>query len=326
MNRQINLQKEVEAFDASTIEQRIKNTLEAFCQDYEKFSVCNISITNTDLPIDRKLLYSWRQHELLPFEKQKGKNWGKFSFIEICWLKLLLELRSVGIGIDKLKEIKSFFFPENYIDDFVTHQLADLTNLPAELADKLNSKGIIKNGIIQLTPYLHQIFEDIQFSHFTLFLQTTIMTRSNYILVIDAEKHVEVLDLNYLMNNSSTELPKIYDKLSDSTCVFVNIRKIVTDISGTEEIFRKTPTIATVISEKSISVLKQLFSDNRVKEVTIRVNKNGQPTVLVKKEMELAELQKQIHTLNKKGTFKDIIVKTRDGNVQYFEQTEILKL
>jgi len=326
MNRQSILQQEIADLDSSTILSRLKNDLNSFGRDFEKFSLCNISIANTDLPIDRKLLYSWRQHDLLPYDKEKGKNWGRFSFIEICWLKVMLELRKAGIGIDKLKEVKSYFFDKNFIKEYLSYQFFDLTNLPSDLNEELVKNGILKNNKIQVSSKFPKILEAKQFSRFSYLLNLTILTRSNYALVIDAEKKIEVYDLNKLLSDTITELPIIYDKLSDSTCVFVNIRKIVSELSNNQEIFRKTPAIASEMSANSVSALKHLFSENSVKEVTIRVNKNNQPIVLVTKEMELSELQKQVRSLNKKGTFKDIIVKTRDGNVQYFEQTEIFKL
>ncbi len=66
--------------------------------------------------------------------------------------------------------------------------------------------------------------------------------------------------------------------------------------------------------------------DNNVKEVTIRISENGVATASIKKDMDLAEMQKEIYDLRKKGNFKDVIIKTRDGNIQYFEQIELVKL
>ena len=42
--------------------------------------------------------------------------------------------------------------------------------------------------------------------------------------------------------------------------------------------------------------------------------------------MKLPDLKKEINTLTKKGTFKDVILRTRDGNMQYFEKTDLTKL
>jgi hypothetical protein len=75
-----------------------------------------------------------------------------------------------------------------------------------------------------------------------------------------------------------------------------------------------------------VQYIKKLFLDNQVKEVTIRVTENERPTVFLTRAMELSELQKEVYALRKKGSFRDIIVKTRNGNVQYFEKTDIIKL
>ena len=72
--------------------------------------------------------------------------------------------------------------------------------------------------------------------------------------------------------------------------------------------------------------LKNLFLNNQIDEITIRVNQSGRPTVKIKKYKSFDQLKKEVEGLKKKGTFKDMLIKTRDGNIQYFEQIELVKL
>jgi len=151
------------------------------------------------------------------------------------------------------------------------------------------------------------------------------MTRANHSLVITANGKIDVIDLNLLIGDSLTEIPKLHTFLSDNTIACVNVRKVILELSGTHEYFSKTE-IGAMVSEKSVNALRNLFLDNNVKEVTIRISENGVATASIKKDMDLAEMQKEIYDLRKKGNFKDVIIKTRDGNIQYFEQTELVKL
>ena len=151
------------------------------------------------------------------------------------------------------------------------------------------------------------------------------MTRANHSLVITTDGKIEVIDLNLLVRDSISELPKLHTFLSDNTIACVNVRKVILELSGTHEHFSKTD-IGAMVSEKSVNALRKLFLDNNVKEVTIRISENGVATASIKKDMDLAEMQKEIYDLRKKGNFKDVIIKTRDGNIQYFEQIELVKL
>jgi hypothetical protein len=80
------------------------------------------------------------------------------------------------------------------------------------------------------------------------------------------------------------------------------------------------------MSENSVSSLKNLFLNNQIDEITIRVNKSGRPTVRIKKYQSFDQLKKEVEGLKKKGTFKDILIKTRDGGIQHFETNDIIKL
>lgn len=315
------LKDEIESFQIDNMRYVLSETPEVLFDNLIKMADRKLKVTEMGIGFDRKLLYAWKQHGLLPFSHDDN-SWNRFSFIETCWLKILLEYRSIGVGIEKLKMLKEFFFKSNFIEEFIekSNELIDEPNAEVELKKKL---GITKK--IEISDVVINEYKKIQLSLFSLYLYSIMMTRANHSLVITADGKIDVIDLNLIVRDSISELPKLHTFLSDNTIACVNVRKIILELSGTHEYFSKTE-IGSMISEKSVNALRNLFLDNNVKEVTIRISENGVATASIKKDMDLAEMQKEIYDLRKKGNFKDVIIKTRDGNIQYFEQTELVKL
>jgi len=312
---------EIESLQIDNMRLLLSENPEVFFENLVKLSNRKLKVTEMGIGFDRKLLYAWKQHGLLPFSHD-DKSWNRFSFIETCWLKILLEYRSVGVGIEKLKILKELFFKPNFVEEFIDkiNEFIDEPSAEAELKKKL---GLTKR--LEKSDDVIKAFQSIQLSLFSLYLYSIMMTRANHSLVITANEKIEVIDLNLLIGDSLAEIPKLYSFLSDNTIACVNVRKVILELSGTHKHFSKTE-IGAMVSERSVNALRNLFLDNNVKEVTIRISENGVATASIKKDMDLAEMQKEIYDLRKKGNFKDVIIKTRDGNIQYFEQTELVKL
>ncbi len=321
MNGHAILKNEIESFQIDNMRYALSETPEVFIENLMKLADRKLKVTEMGIGFDRKLLYAWKQHGLLPFS-HNDKSWNRFSFIETCWLKILLEYRSIGVGIEKLKLLKEFFFKSNFIEEYIDklNEFIDEPTSEVELKKKL---GVAKK--LEKSDAVIKAFESIQLSMFSLYLYSIMMTRANHSLVITTDGKIDVIDLNLLVRDSISELPKLHTFLSDNTIACVNVRKVILELSGTHEHFSKTE-IGAMVSENSVNALRNLFLCNNVKEVTIRMSENGVVSASIKKDIDLAEMQKAIYDLRKKGNFKDVIIKTRDGNIQYFEQIELVKL
>ena len=282
-------------------------------------SLTDRKLSVKDTGIDRKLLYTWKKEKIVPFADADG--WRRFNAIELCWLKLVVKFRSVGLSLDKIRNLKDFFFDDSFLDEVIV-DLKKIENQNTINFNLLKKNLIDANG--KFTEDAKKELKKIEASRFSFLLMNMFMERANMYLYFDSTGKIECIDMNEYTN--IIDFHKIFDLITEESVVLINIRKVITDIIGSEEEFEKKSTLSNLISEPSIDLVKNLFIENNVKEVTIRVTENGRPTVLLKKEMGISELQKEIRNLNKKGIFKDVFLKTRDGNVQYFEQTELIKL
>jgi len=325
------LKGEILAFTLEKIEARIKNDFLGFVTDFEAFSARKLTLTDADLGLDRKTLYNWKKQGLLPFtdgpsDKGKNKIWGRFSFIELCWLKMLMEFRTVGLGIDKLKEIKALFYPEGFVELLFSKPIENLALLPDEVYQIAEEKQLLKQGKLLISDTVKEEFKKIQFSLFSCLLYATMLSKSNYLFYADGDGKFDVIDLNHLMCDPIEGMMEFHKLLNTKSVVFVNIRKIIADLSGTHEHFSRDLHFGQMLSDASVNTLRALFKDGQVKEVVIRVNENGRPLAWIKRELGMDELEKEVRKIRKRGNFCDLVVKTRDGKVQYFEHTEIVKL
>lgn len=321
----------VKSFNLESVLLRMQTDFAGFVQNLEVFSNRSLTITDANLGIDRKLLYTWKKQGLLPFyeepvENTDKKNWGRFSFIEVAWLKTMVELRMVGVGIEKLKEIKQFFFRESFLEEFFSIKVADVESMAPQIIEEADAKGLLENGFIKLTPEVKKLLNQLQLSLFSVLLYSTIMSRNNYLLIINGKGDTDVLDLNQLLSDPINGMMEVHQLLSNETVAFVNIRKIIAELSDSNEYFSQNLKLGERMSEASLSIFRQFFAENKVKEVKIRISEKGRPMVWVTKNKDLVSLENEVRRLTKKGKYYDVQIKTRDGKVQYFESTELIKL
>jgi hypothetical protein len=329
----MDLKEGISYFSFESILGALKSNPVPIFQCIETFSSRDLSISEMGIEqFDRKLLYVWKGKGLLPHqlaektENDEKKPWGKFSFIEVCWIKLLVELRSVGIGMTKLKEVKDFFHPPGFTEIFFENQRPNFDGISPEILENIEKKGLLKNGNIVISEKTKIEFEKIQFSLFSLLIYSTILQKANYVLHFDGKKNFGVIDLDQTVSDSLKGTHDIKILLETSSTVFVNITKLITETIRTHEYFSKNTSLHGKISSFSIDYLKKLFQDNDVEEVTIRANKEGNPVIHVKRQMSFDQMENQVRKLTKRGTFRDVLIKSRNGNLKYFELTEIVQL
>lgn len=312
----------IREFSLENVQLLLKNDPVAFFLMIEKFSKRELSISETGIP--RKTLYTWTEVGLLPFPQQDG--WSRFSFIETVWLKIVSELRKIGVSLEKILELKTFLFDDDFCRQFFEVRVDPLQILEPSLAKKVKNMTDPHSGNINLSPEIENILQQAQICKFSILLMSVIMQRMNLALFIDASGNVQATDLNTLLTNPQEALSDFVQYLSNNSLAIVNVRKIVMDISESHAYFSQDLKIGSLLSEHSVSALKKLLLDNDISELTIRVTENGRPMVYIKKTMPIEELQREVYALTKKGSFKDLVVKTRDGKIRYFEKTELMQL
>src|SRR5882724_9837799 len=99
----------MENFDLSSIRVSREEMLEKLTnQDLEYFERIRLKLIEriysvADAAISGRVLSHWIKQRLLPYTFDE-KGWRKFNFIEFIWIKVIQELRRLGISIQEIEK------------------------------------------------------------------------------------------------------------------------------------------------------------------------------------------------------------------------------
>lgn len=273
--------------------------------------------------MDRKLLYSWKERGLLPFDKESG--WGKFNFVELVWLRLVMELREIGLGLERILVLKEYYFnDDNYLKELYQHFLS---NSAANLAHLINtvSEGGKELSFETFSRTINRETSN-RLSHHIIGI---VLNRDNICLCINLDGKIELYELGRMLkearNSEIERFPAWYEVLSSRSNITVNLTSIIAEISQTHELF-EIKEDQLIIRQSAEAIIKRLFTDKQIVEVTIRMTNREEPLVYIKRKLTFKELNQKINDLQRKGVFRDMTIKSRDGKVQSFESVDIIKL
>ena len=265
----------------------------------------NTPLKSTNL--DRRLIHYWESRKLF---NEVSEN-GYLSFFDICWLNLLQELKGLGVTPKTMEEMHNFFYGNNRF----LEAMYSKTNI--EKLD-VTSKEIID---LSKSEDLSTMLNNYGWNNFTLIILAILLTRKNTILHLSAGGKVEAFEVHDIIDPSDSfeRLNKFFNESFISVSLYNIIYKVIND----NDLFNLNEGVLE-IKESSINIIKKLFNDDAIQKITFRLNDKRMPIVEVTKRLDFAEFYNKVHYLKKKGTFLDMQIKTRDGNVQLFEVTELI--
>jgi len=265
----------------------------------------NTPLKSTNL--DRRLIHYWESRKLF---NEVSEN-GYLSFFDICWLNLLQELKGLGVTPKTMEEMRNFFYGNNRF----LEAMYSKTNI-----EKLD---VTSKEIIDLSKRedISTILNNYGWNNFTLIILAILLTRKNTILHLSAGGKVEAFEVHDIIDPSDSfeRLNKFFNESFISVSLYNIIYKVIND----NDLFNLNDGVLE-IKESSINIIKKLFNDDAIQKITFRLNDKKMPIVEVTKRLDFAEFYNKVHYLKKKGTFLDMQIKTRDGNIQLFEVTELI--
>ena len=265
----------------------------------------NTPLKSTNL--DRRLIHYWESRKLF---NEVSEN-GYLSFFDICWLNLLQELKGLGVTPKTMEEVHNFFFCNNSFLEAMYNK-SNIEELD------LTSKEIIN---LLKREDLSKMLKSYGWNNFTLSILAILLTRKNTILHVSAGGKVAAFEVEALMGLIDSEV-KLYD-LFNGSFISISLYNIIYKVFNDNELFSLNEGVLE-IKESSINIIKKLFNDDKIQKITFRLNDKKTPIMEVTKRLDFTEFYNKVHYLQKKGTFLDMQIKTRDGNVQLFEVTELI--
>jgi DNA-binding transcriptional MerR regulator len=316
MNKSIEffLQQKLDIFlkSLSHEESRVMQMLEDL-----KEPICYIG----DLEIDRNTFSYWLQKGLIPnHEVKNAEGWRKFSFLECIWLKVIIEFRDLGLGVDKIKMVKETLFSAKSIAKIVFEVVKN-----DAISNVLNADHRKMVEATSLEELLKEI-EKFKFSFFDLLVVSVLITKQGHGISIGKEEEVILMPLGKIKRETaSINVLQDMQKLLSSSFVMVNIWPLILDLLYKRNIKVSSELIDQILSPEEHHILVAIRSGN-YSEIVIRMDNQGEPAHLELKKQGVDQCDlSQLHNFLKRGKFEHISFKTKDGLLISYEESKILK-
>jgi len=215
----------------------------SFIKYISVFSKRNLTITKAEIGIERQQLFKWKKLGLLPYRTKidsGSKFWNKYSFIELCWLRVLYTLRLQGVGIEKLKSIKEHLFSASFLNEILSIiDVEQLKEITPNFVENAKASGLILKNKFQPIPVDNEFFEDTQFSPFSSLLLSTMLLKQTQVLYIDENVKIGVINLDDISKQPLAGIKELLDILGSPSIVTVNIAKVISYILINHKQFSK---------------------------------------------------------------------------------------
>jgi len=279
-------------------------------------SIKAISLTYEDLGKEinyRQLIYWFNEGLLLSDpRKEKLKN---LDFIDYCWIHMVNIMRSFGMSVKAIKEIKETLMTfEDWL--LLLEEAGEMENLISVLPPE-EKQGFI-DYVISLKNSNERVNEEA--SIFFLCILDFVISRSPIAFLVNTNNQVVIFKENeydlYVGIEKFNEFFKgSYLKISLNEIIWRFLR------SDGFEIKDKQLEILTEPEQKILKAVR----DGGVNEITIRFE-NDVPKMLEVTHRTNVEVSSRLLELIKAGSYMEINIKTQDGRIVCCENTIKQKL
>ena len=274
--------------------------------------------------IERQELQFWRNNNLvvLPESPSEKREWVKVSFFDLIWLKLIAEMRRLGIPFEIIKEVKKFFHSidddiidllyEQLLTNPIFHNLYEVTGL--------NAQEEIRKNASNFKLLIHE-----KLNHFILLTLGILDNNSPTYLIIEPNKEPELISLNKAILDE-IDFEKLFLRKSSFYTIYLNplFDSYFQNEKISEEDYQRTFKLT-----KAERQIIQLLRKEGVKEVRVRFNqqrKKGILTVEIVENADLNTMKGKLNGILEKGKFKQVVIQTEGNNLVFVEQTTKLKI
>lgn len=75
------------------------------------------SFIGTDTGVPYRSINHWENYGLIDDERDDSKSWRRFSFVEFIWIRMIDQMRKMGLPMETVKAVKAHLFqPANIVD------------------------------------------------------------------------------------------------------------------------------------------------------------------------------------------------------------------
>ena len=293
--------EEIELLTKSLFTDEFPNLLDELLES--KYSINDLKIAPRDATY-------WDKQGILPVVKGPGMR-RKYDIVQSIWIKLIQQMRSLGIGLNTIKTLK-----ENLLEPKIDLSMVDPTTL-------LNLIGEVKKKYDDsLTP--EQLLAEFAENGPSLFKSTVIATvifrksihcivnKDGDYMIYDSHRHQELLSKEKEFAEFVSE-PYFCISISEAYRSLIN--------EWSPKPFLKE---ISLLSETELKIL-ELIKRKDINSITIRY-KEGEPYLLEVDEKNEVSMEQRFLDVIAKNGFQKISVSTRNGKIVHFENKVLKKL
>ena len=220
----------------------------------------------SELKINARVAKHWADKGLYTKEYDDGA-WFIFDFIDAFWLKTIMKLREFNVSLDHIKNIRDDFF-----------------NTPKSIANEENKQFLIQK-IKESEMYTHvnskqfsdeEIWElllKIKTSDFEIILQSILLDRTSYFLIIDQEGKSlltkEIIDEKELDNDQVYKTK--FKEITSKSHLRISLMEIFIDLVitlGEETCITKIP----ILTYDEAEILNRA-KNKKIKSIELEIEK-----------------------------------------------------
>ena len=258
-----------------------------------------------DTGVSYRNVNHWDKQDLLVSQRSQEGKWRRFSFVDFVWLKVIEQLRGIGISIPLITQVKREIFIE-----ITAKQFYDLFMKSQQLKDRLSERGerdrlkkVLENGLKEWGKPI---------SLLQLFICHTIINKTSLSLVIFSDGYWFPWDERIEVAYSNDDL----ERKTFDTHVQVSLTGIVKSFLGDERSIYLLPQL-NVLPPKEVKLLEIIHS-GEYESITIHFrNKKMKALEMVKAQ----EVKRKIVDILSENDYQDIIIKSHQGVVTTIKNT-----
>lgn len=268
-----------------------------------KYSIKDLNIAPRDATY-------WDSQGILPMIKGPGMR-RKYDVIQSVWIKLIQQMRSLGIGLHTIKSLK-----ENLLEPKIDLSMVDQTallHLLNELKTKYDDSLTAEQLILELKENGPSLFKSTVFATI-LFRKSMhcLVNKDGDYLLYDSHRHQELLSTEKEFAQFVSE-PYFCISISEA---YRSLLKEWSPKSYLKEI--------SLLSDTELEILEMIRRKD-INSITIRY-KDGKPDLLEVEEQNSISIEQRFLDVIAKNGFQKISVSTRNGRIVHFENKILKKL
>ena len=270
--------------------------------------------TPKDLDVTYTNITYWDKQGILSSQRKGDAQWRNFSFIDYAWLKVIGELRDMGMPTKLIKEAKESLFKPVDVKPLYKEFKKQIPEMRKTMSSLTEAE---KDEAIDLMLAGEKKGKEKGFTYFYFTLLQSILLKEPVSLIIFKDGGF----ITWFENKSSSYDKETFEEKLYGTYVSVSMSKIIKDFLVDERSVFLLPKLQ-LLQPNEIRLL-ELINSGSYDNITINFRDKKMKTIEMKKTQDT---KKKVVDILTEGAYQDIVIKSHKGMVTHIQNTVKLML